>query len=151
MSCTCAKSIGQQAAPAWLAIVRWRIGSASADAFESAEMVEECNVQELHIAGLHGAIVEGRPDPQDTGCGWTAVATTKAFLAVQSAGSRPVNRGLQSFDLAAILTIGYRGSSLRGTQVYRWATRILREHLLPHPTSREHRGLRTDAFIKVTA
>lgn len=80
-----------------------------------------------------------------------ATATTKEILAVLSAGSRPVNRSLQSFDLAAILTIGYCGPSLRGNRFCRWATRILHEHLLPLRTSREHRDPHVNAFIKVTA
>lgn len=80
-----------------------------------------------------------------------SAATTQEFLVVHTAGISPVNRSLQSFDLAAILTIGYRGPFHRGKRFCRWATRILREHLLPQPASREHRGLHASALIKVTA
>lgn len=79
-----------------------------------------------------------------------AAATTKEFLAVQTAGSHPVNRSLHSFNLDAVLSTGYRGKSLRSIPFRPWATRILREHLLRQPTSREHRGLNANAFIKVT-
>lgn len=77
-------------------------------------------------------------------------ATTGDSSAVRVAGGPLFNRGLPSFDLDAVLSAGYRGSSLRGTQFYRWATRILREHLLPQPTSRVHRGPHVNAFIEVT-
>ena len=34
------------------------------------------------------------------------------------------------YDLDAIISVGYRVKSLRGTQFRRWATKVLREHLL---------------------
>ena len=49
---------------------------------------------------------------------------------VQKEGARQVVREIEYFDLDAILSVGYRVNSKRGTQFRIWATRILREHLV---------------------
>ncbi|GJL54590.1 MAG: cytochrome c [Nitrospirales bacterium] len=56
-------------------------------------------------------------------------ATTKDFLAVQTEGSRRVQRHLKHYNLDAIISVGYRVSSKRAVLFRQWATRILREHL----------------------
>jgi len=57
-------------------------------------------------------------------------ATVKYFLTVQNEGGRQVKRKLEHYNLEAILAIGYRVRSLRGTQFRRWATRRLSEYLV---------------------
>ena len=60
--------------------------------FKEGELVEESNVQNLHIAG----------------------------------SDKPVKH----YNLDAIISVGYRVSSKRGTQFRQWSTGVLRNHLL---------------------
>lgn len=60
--------------------------------FQEGELVEESNVQNLHIAG----------------------------------SDKPV----KFYNLNAIISVGYRVNSKRGTQFRQWATGILRDHLM---------------------
>ena len=46
---------------------------------------------------------------------------------------------VQFFNLDAIISVGYRVNSKRGTQFRRWATRVLREHLVRGYTINEQR------------
>jgi hypothetical protein len=57
-------------------------------------------------------------------------ATIRKFLIVRQEGSRQVNRPIDHYSLEAILTVGYRVRSARGTQFRRWATERLGEYLL---------------------
>lgn len=57
-------------------------------------------------------------------------ATCKEFLQVRQEGSRKVRRSVRHYNLDAILAVGYRVRSPRGTQFRRWATERLREYLL---------------------
>jgi len=54
-------------------------------------------------------------------------ATTKDFLVVQIEGSRSVQRAVKHYNLDAIISVGYRVNSLRGTQFRIWATQQLKE------------------------
>lgn len=57
-------------------------------------------------------------------------ATAKDYLAVQREGRRTVRRNLRHFNLDAIIGVGYRVNSKRGTQFRIWATQRLRDHLV---------------------
>ena len=57
-------------------------------------------------------------------------ATTEDFSAVQIEGARSVFRRLKHYNLDAIISVGYRVNSKRGTQFRQWATCTLREHLV---------------------
>ena len=57
-------------------------------------------------------------------------ATVKQYLTVQTEGGRQVRRGLDHYNLDAILAVGYRVRSQRGTQFRQWATSQLRELLV---------------------
>lgn len=57
-------------------------------------------------------------------------ATIRQFLIVRQEGSRQVNRSIEHYNLDAILSVGYRVRSQRGTQFRRWATDRLREFLV---------------------
>ena len=57
-------------------------------------------------------------------------ATCKDYLQVRSEGSREVSRQLRHYRLEAILAVGYRVRSLRGTQFRQWATARLGEYLV---------------------
>lgn len=57
-------------------------------------------------------------------------ATIKSYLIVQSEGTRQVTRPVLHYSLPAILAIGYRVRSHRGTQFRQWATARLSEYLV---------------------
>lgn len=56
-------------------------------------------------------------------------ATIKKFLIVQTEGTRNVSRTVDHYNLDAILAVGYRIRSSRGTQFRQWATAHLSELL----------------------
>ena len=57
-------------------------------------------------------------------------ATIKRYLIVQTEGRRQVSREVDHYNLDAILSVGYRVRSHRGTQFRIWATGRLREYLI---------------------
>jgi hypothetical protein len=57
-------------------------------------------------------------------------ATCKDFLQVRFEGGREVSRRLRFYSLPAILAVGYRVRSHRGTQFRQWATARLSEYLV---------------------
>lgn len=57
-------------------------------------------------------------------------ATCKDDLQVRTEGGRQVQRTVRYYRLEAILAVGYRVRSARGTQFRRWATERLGEYLL---------------------
>lgn len=57
-------------------------------------------------------------------------ATCKESLQVRTEGKRQVERSIKLYCLEAILAIGYRVRSQRGTQFRQWATTHLREYLV---------------------
>ena len=72
----------------------------------------------LHLKALYA---EGEISPE---------ATCKSYLQVRPEGERQVRRNVRFYNLDAILAVGYRVRSLRGTQFRRWATERLREYLV---------------------
>ena len=75
-------------------------------------------------------------------------ATVAKNARVQREGGRDVTREIEFFNLDAILSVGYRVNSKRGTQFRIWATRTLREHLLRGYTLSERR-LRERGFSEI--
>lgn len=57
-------------------------------------------------------------------------ATCKDYLQVRREGNRQVQRSLKHYNLDAILAVGYRVRSARGTLFRQWATTRLRELLV---------------------
>lgn len=49
-------------------------------------------------------------------------ATAEDFSVVQQEGKRSVSRKIKHFNLDAIISVGYRVNSKRGTQFRQWAT-----------------------------
>ncbi len=60
----------------------------------------------------------------------TEQATIKPYLIVRNEGSRQVSREVLHYNLPAILAVGYRVRSPRGTQFRQWATERLSEYLV---------------------
>jgi hypothetical protein len=57
------------------------------------------------------------------------MATCKDFLQVQKEGEREVKRNASFYSLEAIIAVGYRVNSERGTQFRQWATEILKSYI----------------------
>ena len=57
-------------------------------------------------------------------------ATIRRYRIVRREGQREVTRQIEHYSLDAILAVGYRVRSQRGTQFRRWATERLREYLV---------------------
>jgi len=57
-------------------------------------------------------------------------ATCKPFLQVRTEGARQVSRKLHFYNLEAILAVGFRVRSHRGTQFRKWANARLSEYLV---------------------
>lgn len=58
------------------------------------------------------------------------IATIRKFRIVRLEGTRQVSREIDHYNLDAILSVGYRVRSQRGTQFRQWATQILKEYLI---------------------
>ena len=57
-------------------------------------------------------------------------ATCKQFLQVRREGDRQVRRRLKHYNLNAVIALGYRVRSVRGTQFRQWATERLHEYVV---------------------
>lgn len=60
----------------------------------------------------------------------TKQATIAKFATVQKEGNRQVQRSLEYYNLDAIISVGYRVNSHRGTQFRIWATQRLKEYIV---------------------
>ena len=68
-------------------------------------------------------------------------STIRKFRIVQKEGNRNVSREIDFYNLDVIISVGYRISSLRGTQFRIWATKTLKDHLIKGYTVNEKRLL----------
>ena len=57
-------------------------------------------------------------------------STTEDFSVVQQEGKRQVKRNIKFYNLDAIISVGYRVNSKRGTQFRQWATQRLKDYLV---------------------
>ena len=81
----------------------------------------------------------------------TSAATIRKFRIVRQEGSRQVSRQIDHYNLEAIIAVGYRVRSHRGTQFRKWATARLNEFLIKGFTLddqrlKEGRSLGADYF-----
>jgi len=87
-----------------------------------AQMAELFQTTKQNISlHLRNIFSEGELQPE---------ATVKEYLTVQAEGKRSVSRTLDHYNLDAIIAVGYRVRSSRGTQFRQWATERLREYLV---------------------
>lgn len=56
--------------------------------------------------------------------------TIKEYLKVQKEGNKEVRRPVKIYNLDAIISVGYRVNSIRGTQFRIWATQKLKEYII---------------------
>jgi len=66
-------------------------------------------------------------------------ATVAKTATVQTEGGRQVSREIEYFNLDAIISVGYRVNSIKGTQFRVWATQRLREYLVQGYTLNQQR------------
>lgn len=57
-------------------------------------------------------------------------STTEKYSVVQQEGNRKIKRNLLHYNLDAIISVGYRVNSKRGTQFRIWANQILKDYLV---------------------
>jgi len=67
----------------------------------------------------------------------TEAATAEEFSVVQKEGGRTVTRRIMCYSLEAIIAVGYRVNSERGTQFRQWAIAILKQYI--------HKGFAIDS------
>ncbi|MBW1945940.1 MAG: virulence RhuM family protein, partial [Deltaproteobacteria bacterium] len=77
--------------------------------------------------------------------------TTEESSVVQKEGNRQVRRRVRFYNLDAIISVGYRVNSKRGTQFRIWATRVLRDHIVQGYTVNERRLRDLDKAVKLIA
>jgi hypothetical protein len=87
----------------------------------SQRLMAELFQKDTDTVGLHlkNIYSEGELDEK---------STTEFFSVVQKEGKRLVTRQVKFYNLDAIISVGYRVNSKRGTQFRIWATNILRDH-----------------------
>jgi death-on-curing family protein len=78
-------------------------------------------------------------------------ATTEESSVVRIEGSRRVNRKVRLYNLDAILSVGYRVNSKRGTQFRIWATRVLRDHIIKGYTVNQNRLQELNQAVRLIA
>jgi len=74
--------------------------------------------------------------------------TTEVFSVVRPEGKRHIKRTLTHYSLDAILSVGYRVNSKKGTQFRIWANRILKEYLLKGYVLNEEKLKKQEEKIK---
>ncbi len=78
-------------------------------------------------------------------------ATVAFFATVQREGDRIVTRQVEFYNLDAIISVGYRVNSRRGTQFRIWATQVLKDHILRGYTVNERRLAQLRQTIRLIA
>ena len=79
-------------------------------------------------------------------------ATCKESLQVQTEGNRKIKRNIKLYNLDAIIAVGYRISSVIGTNFRIWATKTLREHITKGYTiNRKQIAKNYDSFMQAVA
>ncbi len=76
-------------------------------------------------------------------------ATTEKYAVVQMEGNREVKRKVQFYNLDAIISVGYRVNSKRGTQFRIWANRVLKEYLVRGYVVNEKRLAQKEQEVQV--
>jgi prophage maintenance system killer protein len=76
-------------------------------------------------------------------------STTEFLSVVQKEGKRAVKRNIKCYNLDAIISVGYRVNSKRGTQFRQWATQRLKEYLVEGVAINEKRLEQKNKEIQV--
>lgn len=76
-------------------------------------------------------------------------STIRNFRIVRQEGKRQVNRNLEHYNLDAIISVGYRVNSKRGTQFRIWANSVLKEYLVKGYTINEKRLAQKEQEVQI--
>ncbi|MGB4848031.1 MAG: virulence protein RhuM/Fic/DOC family protein [Saprospiraceae bacterium] len=76
-------------------------------------------------------------------------STTELFSVVQTEGNRKVERDIKFYNLDAILSVGYRVNSRRGTQFRQWATQRLKDYLVKGYTINQKRLAQLQTVVDI--
>ncbi len=76
-------------------------------------------------------------------------STVAKNATVQLEAGRPIKREIESFNLDAIISVGYRVNSIRGTQFRQWATKRLKDYLVEGVVINEKRLEQKNKEIQV--
>lgn len=66
-------------------------------------------------------------------------ATVAKYATVQTEGKRGIKRDIEYYNLDLIISVGYRVNSKKGIQFRRWASEVLKEHLIKGYTINQSR------------
>lgn len=77
------------------------------------------------------------------------ISTTELFSVVQIEGKRRIKRNIKFYNLDAIISVGYRVNSKRGTQFRQWATKRLKDYLIQGVAINEKRLEQKNKEIQV--
>ncbi|MCF8305496.1 MAG: virulence RhuM family protein [Ignavibacteriales bacterium] len=89
----------------------------------SQKQMAELFVKDTDTIGLHLKNIYSESELNE-------LSTTEFFSVVQKEGKRSVQRRIKFYNLDAIISVGYRVNSKRGTQFRQWATRRLKDYLV---------------------
>lgn len=67
------------------------------------------------------------------------ISTTEDYSVVRQEGNRNVKRNIKHYSLDAIISVGYRVSSLKATKFRQWATSILKNYIQNGYAINEHK------------
>ena len=57
-------------------------------------------------------------------------STVAYYATVQKEGKRMIERNIEHYNLDAVISVGYRVNSIRGTKFRIWATKVIKERML---------------------
>lgn len=77
------------------------------------------------------------------------ISTTEFSSVVQNEGKRTIQRTVKFYNLDAIISVGYRVNSKRGTQFRQWATKRLKDFLIEGIAINEKRLVQKNKEIEV--
>lgn len=77
------------------------------------------------------------------------LATTEDSSVVQQEGKRTVRRKVRLYNLDAVISVGYRVNSKRGTQFRIWATKVLRDYIVQGYTVNQSRLQELNRAVKL--
>jgi prophage maintenance system killer protein len=76
------------------------------------------------------------------------ISTTEFSSVVQREGKREISRKIKTYNLDAIISVGYRVNSIRGTQFRIWANNILKDYLIKGYSINEKRLLQQNEQLR---
>ncbi len=75
-------------------------------------------------------------------------STCAKIAQVQNEGNRQITRQINFYNLDAVISVGYRVNSKRGTQFRIWANKILKEYLIKGYSLNEKRLVVQNKYLK---